>query len=99
MSTYKKSLSWECILQHTYLYHCLDKKKTIFGIFEIFQIFHARIAPLDILKFSQKRVVFGDQNGSKSTKISQNLPKSPKSPKIPENRVSSMSNYRTVLSL
>jgi len=48
------------ILQHTYLYHCSDGKNPIFGIFDIFQIFHARIAPIDIFEISQKRVIFGD---------------------------------------
>ena len=49
-----------CNLQPTDLYDCLDENKAFFGIFDIFWIFAARIAPLDFLKIFQKRVIFRD---------------------------------------
>ena len=60
MSPDLKAVYGACILQHTYLYDCLDENKPFFGIFDIFRIFHARIAPVDIFEIVQKKVIFQD---------------------------------------
>ena len=60
MSPDLKPLYGGLILQYTYLYDCLDENKPFFGIFDIFQIFHAGIAPLDIFEIVRKKVIFQD---------------------------------------
>ena len=59
MSQDLKSVYGVYILQHTDLYDCLDEIKPFVGIFDIFGICHACIAPLHLFEIFQNERFFG----------------------------------------